>query len=197
MSDPWDEMESVINCCWMDKWGSLCPPSAAERWGGAGVESILCEDQLQTLLFIYQLVETDKVFDILEPPAWEPGLQPIFLSDCTCFAIYLSVPWPAHVLLACWWSTSSERICSMLSSLPPLPKSSNKPNNPQISPFWVLSSRTREPNPSLFKAALDISWLFQRISYPSEKRSWSFTAAGDKPSWGMQGPLWIHFSSHC
>lgn len=29
----------------------------------------------KNLFFIYQLAETDKVFDSLEPPAWEPGLQ--------------------------------------------------------------------------------------------------------------------------
>lgn len=74
--------------------------------------------------------------------------------------------------------------------------------NPQINPFWVLSPRAREPNPSLSKAALDISWSFQSISDPSEERclSWqrrSLPAAGVGSAAAPEGVRTIKEFSFC
>lgn len=176
MSDPWDEMEPVINCCWMHKWGCLCLSPAAECWSRSwGWKHSLWGSAPNPPLYLPACWDWQSIW-YLEASSLRAWLVAIFVSDRTCFAIYFSVPWPAHVLLSCWWRTSSERICFTLSFLPPLPKPSNKT-------IWVLPSRTREPNPSLFKAALDISWLFQRISYSSGKRCliwqrWSLPTAG-------------------
>lgn len=151
----------------MHKWGSLCPPPAAEYWSrNWGWKHSLWGSAPNPFLYLPAYGDWQSIW-YLGASSLRAWLVAIFVSDCTCFAIYFSVLSPAHVLLSCWQRTSSERIYSTLSFPPPLPKPSNKP-------IWVLPSRTREPNPSLFKAALDISWLFQRISYSSDERCLSW-----------------------
>lgn len=152
---------------WMHKWGSLCP--VAEYWSRRsrswGWKHSLWGSAPNPSLYLPSCWDWQSIW-YLGAFSLRPWLVAIFVIDCTYFAICFSVPWPAHVFLSCWRRTLSKRICSTLSSLPPLSKPSNKS---------ILGAlRTCEPNPSLFKAAFDIPWLFWGISYPSDERCLSW-----------------------